>query len=144
MRRAFAYFRNDRIYVNPMSKTTMGGWLGTAPFVNVAPGDSERLGAALRDCLESSRVGVPHPQQHEWSLVGEERYQSAGVKNWAEFIVGTQAVSVDQTDDAIVITPHRRRDKGFVPLNDEKQNFAINVDENSLGSAVLHLFRIEH
>lgn len=126
-----------------MSTTTTGGWLGTEPFLNIDAGaTSECVGELLHHCLASSQAGVPHPEQHEWKLVGSQRYLAAGVKNWSEFMIGTKAVSIDQSEDELVVTPYRKVHKGFAPMSDHKILVPPSGSNVDLGAAVLQAFEL--
>ena len=105
------YVRQERIIVHPISKTTAGLGVGTAPFeiLSIKVEDAVLGDAALR-AIASVQTGIPHPSPDEWPALARPLYEAAGVKSWSTFVKG--AVYCDVTQEGRVLRVESSQNKG--------------------------------
>lgn len=139
MRYAAVYDRRGKLIVHPDGKTTAGVLIAIKPFVVLENADPAAIGAALRMALESSKVGIRHPELDEWDAVAAPLYAAAGVKTWGVFAKGTELVSVEANDAVIRLLPQENRGprEGFQPRGLPAVEVPSDTSDEQIGSAVL-------
>ena len=136
MKAAVVYERNRMLYLNALSKTTVGIWMFTPPVFAVERDDLTGIVRAVEECLLGSKVGVPHPKV--FTNLVTPLLDLAGVKSLGAFEKSAKCVQVRMDDDRVVIlTPTRNGGsrEGFVPLPDKA--IVTSSSDEVLSSAVV-------
>jgi hypothetical protein len=136
MRRAAAYKREKKIYLNPMLKTTMGIWIGTSPRVFIDETESPSTkGKNVKEVLRHSREGVHHPTDLESSF--EVFLKEIGIKSWSKFAKTALRSSIELEGDRLTFLPYRNlgpKDHcNFVPINDKEMTISVDASDEELG-----------
>lgn len=136
MKRAGAYKRDKKMYLNPMSKTTTGLWIDTSPRIvaeETLP-DSVK-GRHLRECLRNSREGLPHPT--DWDAFLERFLKEVGFTSWSKFAKNALSCTIDERGDQLVFLPYRnsgsKNHYNFLPLEDRKLSISSDATDEELG-----------
>jgi len=136
MKRAGAYKRDKKIYLNPSSKTSMGLWIDTSP--RIIFDDTEPLsikGKHVREALRHSQEGVPHPR--EWDNSFEVFLKEIGVKSWSKFAKTAQSCTIDLKGDQLEFLPWRnsgpKNNYAFVPIKDLRMTISVDASDEELG-----------
>jgi hypothetical protein len=136
MKRAGAYKREKKIYLNPMSKTTMGLWIGTSPRIIFDETESPLIkGKYLKEVLRHSQEGVPHPT--DWDSFFQGFLKEVGVKSWSKFAKGAITCSIELEGDQLAFLPYRnsgpKDNYAFVPIKDREMTISFDVSDEELG-----------
>jgi hypothetical protein len=136
MKRAGAYKKDKKIYLNPMSKTTTGLWIGTSPRIVVDETEPASVkGKHLRECLRNSREGLPHPT--DWDAFLEPFLKEVGAKSWSAFAKNALSCSIGFDRDQLVFLPYRnsgpKEHYNFLPLEDRKMSISSGATGEELG-----------
>jgi hypothetical protein len=136
MKRAGAYKREKTIYLNPMSKTTMGIWIGTPPgivFDEMEP--PSRKGKYIREVLAHSKEGVPHPT--DWDSIHKLFLKDVGAKSWNKFAKIAVRCSIELEGNRLAFLPYRnsgpKDNYAFVPIPDRKLTISVDASDEQLG-----------
>jgi len=135
MKVATLYERRSGLYVHSSSKTTSGVWIVGAPVLNAKKDDVGQLGNAIRQCLEASSEGVPHPKS--FANISDPLLALAGVKSFNAFAKSAKCVEIEMVGETVTMIPTRNGggDEGFVPLLG-KANI-VGSENDVLGSAAI-------
>lgn len=136
MKRAGAYKRDKNIYLYPMSKTTTGLWIGTFPGIAIDDRKSPlEKGKSLREVLQHSREGLPHPR--DWDALLELFLKEVGAKSWSAFAKNALSCAIDLKGDQLVFLPYRnsgaKNHYNFLPLEDRKMSISSGATDEELG-----------
>jgi len=136
MKRAGTYKREQKIYLNAMSKTTMGVWIGTSPRIVVDETEPPSMkGKYLRDVLRHSREGVSHPT--DWDSFLKIFLKEVGVQSWNKFAKTALTCTITLEGDRLAFLPYRnsgpKDNYAFVPLNDRKITISFDASDEDLG-----------
>ncbi|MEW6350269.1 MAG: contact-dependent growth inhibition system immunity protein [Thermodesulfobacteriota bacterium] len=136
MKRAGAYKREKRLYLNPKSKTTMGLWLDTSPLIILDETEPPPIkGKQVRELLRRSREGVPQPT--DWDNLMRAFLQEVGVKSWSRFAKTAVTCTIEFDGDQFVFRPYRRggpKDHyAFFPIEDRKMTISSDASDEELG-----------
>jgi hypothetical protein len=136
MKRAAAYKRQKQIYVSPMSKTTMGLWIGTSPRVVVDETEPPSTkGKYVREALRHSEEGMPHPTDLDRSF--DDFLKEIGINSWSKFAKTALRCSIELEKDGLAFIPYRNsgptENYNFVPIRDRKMTISINASDEELG-----------
>lgn len=81
MKYAAVYKIKNKLIFCSNAETTDGVGLSIPPYIEVeSEAPSEDIAAAIREVLESSQRGVPHPKTNEWGGISKKHLQGLGVK----------------------------------------------------------------
>ena len=112
-RRASAYLRDGKIYLNPFSKTIKKLWIACEPIV-VSGEDNPDLGDQVLQVLARSTDNIPHPESlhnsDQWSSV-KALVKAAGTRSYEAFANSTRCVGIMQDESGVIFTP--RLNGGF-------------------------------
>jgi hypothetical protein len=136
MKAATLYERKGKLYVHSSSRTTAGVWIINVPPLTVDRARVGDIGRSIRECLEASREGVPHPEV--FTNLFDSVLDLAGVKSFATFVKSAKCVEIEMVDgEAVVLIPTRNEgaEDGFVPLPN-KMEVPLGSDD-ALGSAAI-------
>lgn len=135
MNAATIYERDGKVFIHASSKTTAGVWVLSAPVLEVQERDPADLGKAIRECLEASGEGVPHPKS--FTNLFDPVLALAGVRSFNTFVKSAKCVEVEMDDGVVTLIPTRNEgvEEGFVPLANRTQ-VELGSDEQ-LGTAAL-------
>ncbi len=141
MRTVEAYERRGVIFVQAMSKTTQGLWVGT-PHVESLPvsADAAEIGAMLNRVLSSSKEGVAPPPNI--NAVAGPLLELAGVKTFSVFAKKTRAVGLRCEDSGkFVFRPRENRGTsgGFAPIAGAELE-TTDASDAALGHALVEAF----
>ncbi len=136
MKRAGAYKRERKIFLDPLSKTTMGLWIDTSPLIVVDETEPPSIiGKHVRELLRHSREGVPHPT--DWDNVDRAFLKEVGAKSWSTFAKTALSCTMDFDGDQFVFRPYRRggpKDNyAFFPIEDRKMTISLDATDEELG-----------
>ena len=132
--RAACYVRGQHVFIQPMSRTRTGIWIGSDPCQMLSVECStDELGAAVLKALRDSKDGVPQPSN--WDDVARPLLDLAGVGSWGSFSRGSRLVSISQ-QDTIAVKPRRRRGRGYDPIEDMVRTLPADAPAMLLGEAV--------
>jgi hypothetical protein len=136
MKRAEAYKREKKIYLNPMSETTSGIWIGTSPTVIIDETASPTIkGKYIRDVLRHSKEGVPDPS--DWDDLIREFLKEVGIKSWSRFVKTALSCCVELEGYQLAFLPYRnlgsREHYNFVPIEDRKITISVDASDEELG-----------
>jgi hypothetical protein len=136
MKRAGAYKREKKIYLNPSSKTTTGLWIGTSPRIIFDETDPPSTkGKYIREVLRHSQEGVPHPT--EWDSSFDLFLKEIGVKSWSKFAKTALSCTIDLEEDRFEFLPWRNSgpedNYAFVPIKDRRMTISIDASDEELG-----------
>ena len=136
MKSAEAYKRQKKIYLNAMSQTTTGLWIGTFPSIVIDEAEPPSVkGKCLRECLKHSRKGLPHPT--DWDEFEQNFLKELGAKSWSAFAKSALSCAVDLEGDQFVLLPYRNSGPkdhyAFVPIEDRKLNISSDASDEELG-----------
>jgi hypothetical protein len=136
MRRAGAYKREGKIYLNPMSKTTKGLWIGTSPRIIFDETEPPQVkGKYVREVLRHSQEGVPHPT--DWDSSFHVFLKEAGVKSWNKFAKTALTCSIYLEEDQLEFLPWRnsgpKDNYAFVPIEDREMTISSDASDEELG-----------
>jgi len=136
MKRAGAYKREKKIYLNPMSKTTTGLWIGASPriiFDETEPPSTK--GKYVREVLRHSQEGVPHPT--DWDSFMQKFLKEVGAKSWTKFAKIAITCSIELERDQLAFLPYRnsgpKDNYAFVPIQDRKMTISFDASDEELG-----------
>ncbi|MGO9566227.1 MAG: contact-dependent growth inhibition system immunity protein [Desulfomonilaceae bacterium] len=136
MKFAGAYKRQKQIYISPMSKTTMGLWIGTSPRVVVDETEPPSIkGKYVREALRRSEEGVPHPTDLDSSF--DDFLKEIGIKSWSKFAKTALRCSIKLEGDQLSFLPYRnsgpKENYNFVPIRDREMTISIDASDEELG-----------
>lgn len=136
MKFAGAYKRDKKIYLNSMSKTTMGLWIGTSTRVFFDETESPSIkGKYVREALRHSEEGVPHPTDLDSSF--DEFLKEIGVKSWSKFAKTALRCSIELKEDRLAFLPYKnsgpKENYAFVPIKDRKMTISVDASDEELG-----------
>ena len=136
MKRAGAYKREKKIYLNPSSKTTMGLWIGTSPRIIFDETDPPSTkGKYIRESLRHSQEGVPHPT--DWENRMHSFLKEVGAKSWSKFAKTALSCTIELEGDQLAFLPYRNSgpedNYNFIPINDRKLTISIDASDEELG-----------
>ena len=125
MKCATAYLRKNIIYLNSSSKTKVGAWIGTPPFLKVNNTESSNgISEQVIDALNGSKQQVDHPK--EFGSLFKPVLELAGVKSYSTFVRNTHCCELCEEDGVITITPTvNRGNEGFDHLNDQSVKVSL-------------------
>jgi hypothetical protein len=134
MKAATIYERGGKMFIHGSSKTTAGVWVLCAPVLQAENRDARNIGQAVRECLASSRLGVPHPKT--FTNLFEPVLKLAGVKSFYAFMNSAKYVGVELEDEVVTLIPTRNGGKdGFIPLPNRSRVALVSDEE--LGLAIV-------
>jgi hypothetical protein len=114
MKHASAYLRKGQVFLNPISKTTRGLLMTWDPLV-ISSEDDPELGRKVLWTLSQSAVNVPHPEA--LGLRSRAMAKAAGLRSYETFADLAKCVTIDQSDEGLVLTPTRNGGRGERFLN---------------------------
>jgi len=143
MKSAGAYKREKKIYLNPISKTTNGLWIGTSPRIVVDDAEPPSTkGRNLREVLRHSQEGVPHPT--DWDSFFQRFLKDVGVKSWSKFAKTALRCTVDLEGDQLTFLPYRnsgpKENYAYVQIDDRKITISVDVSDEELGLLLEKVF----
>ena len=135
-KRAEAYRREGVWYIDPMSKTKAGFWIGTTPLLK-SMDDAGALGSAIRKALAASHVGVPTPDRN--ADLFQPMLDLSNTKSLREFMKGVDNVGVECDEHHITLTPCRNYGVtgGFVGVPNCAWQLPADVSDKALGEAIM-------
>ncbi|WP_428262367.1 hypothetical protein [Haliangium sp.] len=129
--------RKQQWIIATCSQTTDGVWLHDGEYT-VLPAESApaTVAEALQAALARTRIGIPHPQ--DWTGHVKPLLDAAGVKTWSAYVRDTRAISVEQADDDIVLTPtvNRGAREGFGFLSEQAIHVPSTATHAEIGAAI--------
>lgn len=136
MKCAGAYKREGRIFLNPMSKTTIGLWIGTPPRIVVDETEPPAIkGKYVKEVLRHSKEGVPHPT--DWDSFLQDFLKEVGAKSWSKFAKTALSCSIELEGDRLAFLPYRnsgpKENYNFVPIRDRKMSISFDASDEELG-----------
>jgi len=136
MKCAGAYKRDEKIYLNPISKTTKGLWIGTSPRIIVDETESPATkGRYIREVLRHSQEGVPHPT--DWDSFDQVFLDAVGAKSWSKFARTALSCTIDLEGDQLAFLPYRnsgpKDNYAFVPIKDREMTISSDASDEELG-----------
>jgi hypothetical protein len=136
MKRAGAYKRDRKICLNPMSKTTMGLWIGTSPGIVLDETEPASIkGKYVRELLRQSQAGVPHPT--DWDAFLQTFLKDVGAKSWSKFAKNALSCTMELEGDRLAFVPYRNSgpedNYAFVPNQDRKMTISFDASDEELG-----------
>jgi hypothetical protein len=116
MKRATAYLRRGRIFLEAKSKTMHGVWIQSDPISAVDPDKPDEIGRAVLVVLACSKQGVSQPSRWQYKL--NPIYSLAGVSSWDTFATAARCVGIALEGDTITFVPYRNLGgkEGFVRI----------------------------
>lgn len=136
MKSATIYERKGKLYVHSSSKTTAGVWIINTLALTVDRNDVGGIGRSIKECLEASREGVPHPKS--FTNLFDPVLDLADVRSFSTFVKSAKCVEVEMVnDETVVLIPTRNEgaEDGFTPLSNKIQ--ADLGSDDTLGSAAI-------
>ena len=138
MKCATAYLRKGEVFLNSSSKTSVGAWVCTSPYLIVDSHDVEQLGRAVIEVINGSLDGIPHPT--EFTSLTKPILEMAGVKSWGAFVKGAHCCEISESNDVITITPTINQGKnGFDHINDKSLNINLSTVKK-IGDELIEAF----
>ena len=136
MKSAGAYKRDKKIYLNPMSKTTTGIWIGTSPRIIFDETEPPSIkGEYIREVLKHSKEDVPHPT--DWENRMHNFLKEVGAKSWSKFAKTALSCTIELEGDQLAYLPYRnsgpRENYNFVPIRDRKMTISVDASDEELG-----------
>jgi hypothetical protein len=136
MKSAGAYKREKKIFLNSMSKTTTGLWIGTSPRIIFSETEAPSIkGKYIREVLRHSREGVPHPI--DWDAFLKQFLKDVGAKSWSKFAKTALSCAIDLEGNQLEFLPYRnsgpRENYNFVPIRDRKMITPVDASDEELG-----------
>ncbi|WP_155626923.1 hypothetical protein [Burkholderia diffusa] len=139
MKRAYSILRKDKIYIQSYSQTTTGLWIATGPVYIADAAHPDELGEHIRDVLNGSMVGVPHPAQDEWRAVQAPMLNAAGVKSWKTLAKGAKSIGIEYDGALVLMEPSANyENQGGTSLPEKA--IECEFDSPELGHALLRAF----
>jgi hypothetical protein len=140
--RAALYRIPKRLLAYPERRTVSGFCLAGEPFVQIVKEDAMSVAAAVRFALESSGATVPDPKREDFPRLTQLRLEAAAVRTESAFMRQARLVSIQQSEEAIFVFPHRNggstgAKKGFEALTAKKITLPLSVADVDLGAACL-------
>jgi hypothetical protein len=122
VKRASAYLRENRIFIQADSRTTAGLWIATGPVASASHDDPQEISRLLIACLDASKDGVPHPK--EWAGFLKPFLSAVGVRSWKAFVKGAKHVRVSLDTWVVTFKPYRNdgAKDGFTPMSDKARS----------------------
>ena len=105
LKAATIYQHKGEMFVHGSSQTTAGLWILNEPVLHPATSSEIELGAAIRNCLASSRQNVPHPT--DFSRMLDPVLKLAGVRSFETFVKSAKCVEVEMAETTISLRPMR-------------------------------------
>lgn len=114
--------RADQLIVTSYSRTTKGLWIAADSSILDAIVDDVDLGNDIREALNRSELGVPHPTRDELAQLQREWLRTLGMRSVSAYMKGTRSVAVHTHDEGhIALTPTENRGRdGFVEIQEAK------------------------
>jgi len=136
MKRAGAYKKEQNIYLNPMSKTTTGIWIGASPRIIIDESEPPSIkGKHVRKALKHSQEGVPHPT--DWDSFHQAFLKEVGAKSWSKFAKNALSCSIELQGDRLRFLPYRnsgpKDNYAFVPIRDREMTVSVDAPDEELG-----------
>lgn len=123
-KKAMVFRRKDKLFLHADSRTVIGAWISTPPFLSVDVNDTNTTkGRAMREALDGSTGDVPHPTDFDALL--QPVYELAGVKSWASFVKGVSCCRLSEEGAVVHVTPWVENAGGLVP----EEQLAIQLDD---------------
>jgi len=141
MKVASAYLRQQTVYLYPFSKSEVGFWMATPPFLRCSPHNPEQLGLAVSQSLATSQEdSVLAPSGDDFLA---PLYEMAGVTDWQEFCQSALSVGIRLRDDVISLIPQRSLgpNKEFVPIFANAIALPVGASDLDIGNALMETFR---
>jgi hypothetical protein len=137
---ASVYSRDGSLYVAPVSKTEAGFGVESLPLVAIPlDADTASVGAAVRNALDASRLGIPTPSREELAAQkpsDNPRLRLAGVKSYRTFARGARHVAVTQQADGIRLDPSKTTEKGAFEYLPDRALIIENPCPSELADAI--------
>lgn len=137
MQAAGVYRKDDAYYISSSSKTTVGVWIATVPFLKVeANSTPSTKGEAVLQALDASHHGVPHPIN--WTELGCPLLKLAGVRSWAAFMKRAKCLDVEADGEKLRLVPYRNLGpkEGFEPILDRAVELSLPSSPDRIGLAL--------
>ena len=136
MKRAGAYKREKKIYLNRESETTTGLWIGTSPQVIFDETEPPSIkGKYVREALRHSQEGIPHPT--DWDSLDQVFLKEVGAKSWSKFAKTALSCTIDLEGDQLAFLPWRNSgpqdNYAFVPIEDREMTISVDASDEELG-----------
>jgi len=136
MKSAGAYKRDKKIYLNPISKTTMGLWIGTSPRIIFDESEPPATkGRHIREILRHSQDGVAHPA--DWDSFNRAFLKEVGVESWGKFAKTALRCTIDLEGDQLAFLPYRnagpKNNCAYVQIDDRKMTISSDASDEELG-----------
>ncbi len=134
MKAATIYERSGKVFIHSSSKTSAGVRVLGTPVLSAEKDNPKDIGQAVRECLGSSHVGVPHPKS--FANLFEPVLKLAGVKSFNTFMKSAKSVGVEMEDGVVTLIPTRNAGPkdGFFPLPNRSQLVLGSDDELGLAA----------
>ncbi len=136
MKRAGAYKREKKIYLNPESETTTGIWIGTSPRIIFDETEPPSIkGKYVREALSHSKEGLPHPK--DWDSLDQIFLKEVGAKSWGKFAKNALSCTIELEGDQLAFLPYKNSGPqdhyAFVPMKDREMTISIDASDDELG-----------
>ncbi|MEZ5938917.1 MAG: hypothetical protein R3C52_11995 [Hyphomonadaceae bacterium] len=139
MQVASALLKNGIVFVQAYSETTSGVWIGAGPVHISDINQTGELGKAVRDALELSTRGVPHPSRDEWKGIQQPMLDAVGAKNWSTLAKGARAVGIECQNGLVTMTPsHDYQNDGGTDL--PERAIVVPMDASVMGENLSKAF----
>lgn len=136
MKSAGVYKKRNKIYLNPLSETTMGLLIATSPTIIFDEAESPSVkGKYIREALKHSREDMPHPT--DWDALDREFLKEVGAKSWTSFAKTALSCTIEFKKDQYAFLPYRnagpRERYAFEPIQDRKMFISADASDEELG-----------
>ena len=106
MKYAAVYKIKSKLIFCSDAETTDGVSLSIPPYIQVeSDAPSEDIVAAIREVLESSQRGVPHPKQNEWGEISKKHLEGLGIKSLSALHKKASNCSIKKDGNVLTFCP---------------------------------------
>ncbi|MBI4924143.1 MAG: hypothetical protein HY834_20600 [Devosia nanyangense] len=141
MKVASALLKNRKVFIQPYAETTSGVWIGFGPVRVYQVDQAAEIGLGIRDALELSKRGVPHPSSDGWKEIQRPMLEAVGARNWGALAKGARAVGLECSDGIVTITPSREyQHDGGTDLVDRA--ITVSLDSENIGELLVQAFEL--
>jgi hypothetical protein len=133
---ALAYKKRTGLFLHSCSRTTIGVWIATEPFIKVDINETlAGRGQAVLLVLTASSEPLPHPKQEEWGKVFEPMLKLAGATSLTAFEKDAACCRLEIDGEDLCLIPHRKR-KGYLEIPDRAIKIQRVSSEATIGAAL--------
>jgi hypothetical protein len=141
MKSASALLKKGIIFLQAYSETEEGLSIAYGPVFRAAAENEEEIADCVRNALEHSIQGVPHPTREGWKEVQRPMLEAVGAKSWVALAKGAKSIGIELVSGTVTLLPSADYgNEGGHDLPD--QAIAIDLESGELGRMVINAFKV--